>query len=209
MSFEDIQQQWQHQNQRPHPKVDADLLLQEVRRNQRSFQAAIFWRDFREVVAAVFVVIFFILRGRDWTHHLLAVAGAGVGIFILVDRLRQRLHRPSQDENLKIFVEQSLQQWKHQIWLLKNVIWWYLLPITLPLLISFSVGASNVPQAARQCSFTLLLMGFIYWLNRNVVKKYLIPRSLELEKLLAGISETGGENESASHASNNLSNGTR
>ena len=94
MNFETLQQHWQQQETRSQVKVDASLILQEVRRNHRSFQAMIFWRDFREVGAALFVAVFIIIHGRDWTDWLLAVAGAGVGIFLLRDHLRQRKQRP-------------------------------------------------------------------------------------------------------------------
>ncbi len=50
MTFEEIQSQWQAQ---PAPEILTDSAqLQAVQEQQRKFQSAIFWRDFREVGVA-------------------------------------------------------------------------------------------------------------------------------------------------------------
>ena len=189
MNFETLQQHWQQQETRSQVKVDASLILQEVRRNHRSFQAMIFWRDFREVGAALFVTVFLIIRGRDWTDWLPAVAAAGVGIYLLRDHLRQRKQRPRASEDLRLYVQHSLGEVRHQSWLLRNVLWWYLLPLMVPVLISMVVNAASFRQGAIFFSTTLVLTWLIYWLNQHAVKTTLDPRTQELERLLAGIEE--------------------
>ena len=49
MNPDKYQQAWQAQSSQTRVTVDADLLLKEVQRIQRTFRAMIFWRDFREV----------------------------------------------------------------------------------------------------------------------------------------------------------------
>ena len=189
MNFESLQQRWQQQETRSQVKVDASLILQEVRRNHRSFQAMIFWRDFREVGAALFVAVFIIIHGRDWTDWLLAVAGSGVGIFLLRDHLRQRKQRPRASEDLRLYVQHSLGEVRHQSWLLRNVLWWYLLPLMVPMLISIAVQADTVRQGVRQSVVIVVMTWLIYKLNQHAVRKQLVPREQELERLLAGIDE--------------------
>ena len=189
MNFESLQQRWQQQENRSQVKVDAGLILQEVRRNHRSFQAMIFWRDFREVGAALFVAVLIINHGRDWKDWLLAVAGAGVGIFLLRDHLRQRKQRPRASEDLTLYVQHSLDEVRHQSWLLRNVLWWYLLPLMVPMLISNAVQADTVRQGVRQSVVIVVMAWLIYKLNQHAVRKQLVPREQELERLLAGISE--------------------
>ena len=194
MNFESLQQRWQQQETRSQVKVDASLILQEVRRNHRSFQAMIFWRDFREVGAALFVAVFIIIHGRDWKDWLLAVAGAGVGIFLLRDHLRQRKQRPRVSEDLRLYVQHSLDEVRHQSWLLRNVLWWYLLPLMVPMLISNAVQADTVRQGVRQSVVIVVMAWLIYKLNQHAVRKQLVPREQELERLLAGISEDSSIN---------------
>ena len=52
--------------------------------------------------------------------------------FFLVDRLRHRNVPPVAGEPLRRRVELSLAQVEHQIWLLKHVFWWYILPFIPP-----------------------------------------------------------------------------
>jgi hypothetical protein len=194
MNFEDIQKSWQSQSA-PTVTISTDMLLNEVRRNQRHFRATIFWRDVREVgVAALLALLFFHwgLRGRDWTMYLLALSCLGVGTFMLLDRWWQRKTRPTTKDSLKSCLETSLGQVKHQIWLLKNVFWWYLLPFAVA--VEISLGCSvwrdagrNLPVAIGETIFGLLVI-VLYWgiyqLNQSAVQKCLEPRRQELESLL-------------------------
>jgi hypothetical protein len=194
MKFEDWQKAWQSQNAGASVTINADVLLQEVRRNQQHFLATIFWRDVREVGVAYLLAVFFIAYGgrRDWTHLLVGLACFGVGTFILADRRRQRRRQPAPNDSLRVCAEDSLNQVKHQIWLLRNVFWWYLLPIGAPLAGSTVAaiwhnrhGANELADRCFYGLFCVLLFWGIYWLNQFAVRKTLAPRQRELEALLA------------------------
>jgi hypothetical protein len=197
MNFEDFQKSWQHQDAGTQISINADLLLKEVRRNQQQFWATIFWRDVREVGVAILLAAFFLyhgVRSHDWTLYLLAFGCSGVGAFMVADRQIQRRKQLASNNDLKSCLEASLAQVSHQIWLLKNVVWWYLLPIAVPLGISVCratlatqhSGASIRGLLIYAASCALLFWG-IYWLNQFAVRKSLEPRRQELESLLAEI----------------------
>ena len=63
MEADELQRVWQSQERGRQITVDADLVLNLVRRNDRNFRCGIFWRDVREVGAALFLVAFFIYQG--------------------------------------------------------------------------------------------------------------------------------------------------
>ncbi len=52
-------------------------------------------------------------------------------------RLQPQRHAPGSQRPLRRCVESSRAQVEHQIWLLRPVLWWYLLPIALPMLAFF------------------------------------------------------------------------
>jgi len=198
MNFDDLQKTWQSHNPGATITINADSLLKEIQRNQRHFLATIFWRDVREVGVAFLLTVFFLFWGvrfHTWTNDLIALACFGVGTFMVVDRLQQRKKEPAKNSSLKACVESSLQQVIHQIWLLKNVFWWYLLPLAISLEISFLVVAWNtrhhmaaaVAGFAGQTLFVALINWGIYWLNQYAVRKSLEPRRQELETLLASL----------------------
>ena len=200
MNFDDLQKAWKTQDAGPRVTIDADLLLKEVRRNQRHFWMTLFWRDVREVGVAFLLALFFLHQGircQNWTFCLLALACFGVGAFMVADRLHQRRTQPAPEDSLKACIEISLHQVNHQIWLLRNVFWWYLLPIAAPLGISVfaslwharRLGYSALIGGGLYALIVVLLYWGIYWFNQFAVRKTLDPRRQELEALLAGFDE--------------------
>jgi hypothetical protein len=198
MNFEDLQKAWQSQDAGAKVTLNADVLLKEVRRNQQHFRAMIFWRDVREVGVAAFMTwlcLHWAMRDREWALYLLALACFGVGMFIMADRWLQRKRQPIKDDSVRSCVEASLIQVKHQIWLLRNVFWWYLLPFQV------GIGAliCSVSWQARLAGLTVImgLAGFalvcgllgwgVYRLNQSAVRTTLEPRRQELETLLSSL----------------------
>src|SRR5258706_7416436 len=111
--------------------ANADVLLNEVRRNQQQFRKTIFWRDAREVGAAVVLMVVSLTCGIQWhwwSLYFLAFCCFFVGAFFLVDRFIQRRKQPVTNDSLQACIQSFLLEVNHQIWLLKNIFWWYLLP---------------------------------------------------------------------------------
>lgn len=198
MTFDQIQKNWQSQPSGLTLKIDSNVLFNEVRRNKRSFESAIFGRDIREVGVAILLVVFFLYFGiKDnlWPMWLLALLCLWVAVFMVADRIIQKRRQPKQSDSLANCIQSSLTQINHQIWLLKNVLWWYLGPLGVGLIIWFSYcGISVMVTEKPTIGFlffiltcivgTILLYWGIYWLNQRAVRTELTPRKEELEELL-------------------------
>src|ERR1017187_807027 len=195
MNFEELQEAWQSQDTSAKVTIRADALLKEVRRKQKQFRATIFWRDVREVGVAAFMTWLFLhwaIRDREWSLYLLALACFGVGTFMLADRWLQRKKRPITNDSVRACIEASLVQVNHQIWQLKKVFWWYLLPIQVGLaaLIGSVLWQARLAGLAVIMGLTAyalvcaLVCWGVYKLNQSAVRKGLEPRRQELETLL-------------------------
>jgi hypothetical protein len=122
---------------------------------------------------------------------LLGVLVAFVGIFMVVDRIIQKKKMPQCRDSLANCINTSLAQIEHQIWLLRNVFWWYLLPIGggIAIFIGYSAWSiRNTPEIgmrflARYAISCVLFSWGVYALNQWAVRKYLIPRQQELMQL--------------------------
>lgn len=196
-----LQQAWQSQSPRARITIDPELLLNELRRNQRNFRATIFWRDVREVGISLLLVPVLWAMGRwmalPWTWYLMIPAVLWMAGFMLVDRLRQRTGPRGPAESLTAGVESSLAEVEHQIWLLRNVLWWYILPPAVPM----AIFCGHVAWQLRAAGWALWLivalvlvqaiaiMVYVYRLNLNAVRTELVPRRDELKALLAGLEE--------------------
>jgi thiosulfate reductase cytochrome b subunit len=199
MNFETLQKAWQSQDQGVKVTINADVLLKEVRHNQQQFQMTIFWRDVREVGVCALMTLFFLGWGNRWhwwSLYLLSFCCLFVGAFFLADRRIQRRKQPVKNDSILACIQNSLFEVNHQIWLLKNVFWWYLLPILIGL--SAVIGstlwsrrqagpAAIIGWAAFFIVFYGLMYWGVYWLNQWAVRKQLDPRRQELEALLANL----------------------
>ena len=97
MTFDELQKNWQSQPTGHKFAIDSNILLNEVKRNKKTFEAAIFWRDVREVGIAVLLFVYFLYFGiRDnlWPLSLLAILCLWIGVFMVADRIVQKRRQP-------------------------------------------------------------------------------------------------------------------
>ena len=112
---------------------------------------------------------------------------------ILVDRWRRRRQAPRFEGDLLSHIEQSLKDVEHQIWLLKNVFWWYLLPLILGALIPnvYFLVTDLATRKLRTFIGPFALSSFVfaavfyaaYLLNQYAMRRELEPRRRELLEL--------------------------
>jgi len=213
MNPDPLQEAWQSQ---PLPAVDADQLVREFRRGQEQFAAMIFWRDAREVVVCLLLLPVWVGMGvgigLPWTWYLVMAGIVWIAAFMAADRRQQRRRQALPGDPLVRAVESSLAEVEHQIWLLRNVHWWYLLPLNVPMLVFFThtfwqLSKGNVWEAAIATSLGAVIVGGVsswtYWINQKAVRSTLEPRRQELASLLRSLSDEpplAGSSSSASRS---------
>ncbi|MBA3311945.1 MAG: hypothetical protein H0T47_01445 [Planctomycetaceae bacterium] len=135
MNLDDFKQAWRTQSPQTRMTVDPELLLNELRRNQRRFAATIFWRDVREVGLSLAMVPLWLFLGvllsMPWTWYLTVPVLLWCAGYMTAYQIRHRRRPPEPGESLREAVERSLAEHEQQIRLLRNVFWWDLLPFLL------------------------------------------------------------------------------
>ena len=114
----------------------------------------------KSAVALVMVPLWFYLGYRfslAWTWYLTVPASVWGAGFILVDRNRHPQVPGEPGKPLVQSVKESLTQVEHQIWLLRNVFWWYLLPFT----ISLTAFLAHVAWSFRSAGWLASLALFV------------------------------------------------
>jgi hypothetical protein len=206
MTPDDFQQAWKTQTSQTRLTIDVDLRVKEVRRNQRYFAAIIFWRDVREVGTALLMVPLWSFLGiwlsLPWTWYLAVPVLLWVAGYMLVDRMWHKRPPPEPGVPLRQHVESSLLEVEHQIRLLRNIFWWYLLPLAFAMLAFSGQVAwrtrSGGPAAAAIVALIviveLMITAGVYRLNQDAIRRELGPRREELLALLVSLEdETPGE----------------
>ncbi len=194
MNDEEMKRLWQNQPL-PEPLADVPTLLATAGRKHQKFQRTIFWRDFREVgVALVLIPIFVASAQREdalWTSYLIVLALVFVAGFMVIDRLRWRKAAPGPGETMGDTIRAALAELEHQIWLLRNVLWWYIGPLMGALIIDTThqmlTGPREPSSFIGSLAVFFLLGAFLWWLNQWAVKRDLEPRRSELQKLLEAV----------------------
>jgi hypothetical protein len=119
-----------------------------------------------------------------------------VGLFFVFDRLKHPRAQTVVGDSLHSTIEASLLQVQHQIWLLRNVLWWYLLPL-VPGITAFLVSTSWQSRGsgvAEQIVIAIvgLICAVMFWyahrLNQREIRVSLEPRRVELEELRTRLS---------------------
>jgi hypothetical protein len=207
MNFDELQKIWQQVQDGSKLVIEPDILTREVKRNKKAFESLIFGRDALEIITSIFMAGIFFFGAMKFRHNLpltislivIVIACLYLAIFFPIDHALQRRKAPRQSESLSDCIEASLIQVNHQIWLLKNVIWWYLLPCAVPVTLYLTVvywyKASHDCIAVIMFSVSVLIVilgcWWAYRFNQSAVKKNLTPRKEELEQLLAGLKGNG------------------
>jgi len=201
MNPEQYRQAWKAQSSQTRLAIDAELLLDELRRQEKSLRSMLFWRDVREVGTALLLVPVWLYLGvrqsSPWTWYLMVPALLWVAAYMLVDRMRHTRRPPDAGEPLRHRVESSLAQVEHQIGLLRNVLWWYLLPLAFSCLafigqVTWQVRAGGWSVALAgsiMVALVAVLFFGVYWLNQYAVRHNLEPRRRELESLLISLND--------------------
>ncbi|QEH38819.1 hypothetical protein OJF2_74290 [Aquisphaera giovannonii] len=201
MDTNDAKEAWHAQPSRPRLATDAGSVIEDVRRDQRAFAATIFWRDVREVgTCALMVPLWIVVGARSampWTWYLAVPAMLWVAGFMLADRLRHPRRPVDSSEPLRRHVERSLEEVEHQIWMLRNVFWWYLLPLALAMFAFVGQVAWRLPMGVWPAALFGLLasailsgtLAGVYWINQHAVRADLEPRRRKLDALRASLAD--------------------
>ncbi len=210
MTFDELKEDWQSQPSGLKLTIDSDLILREVKRNREYFQASFILRDIGTAGIAVPMALFFLhlgLKNDVWPFFLLALLSLYMAVAMIIDRILQKRKRPKCTESLMGWVKSSLAEVDHQITVMKNVFWWYLLPANIAFAIFFGYLAWGTTREIIGTELVIILAILFgcfafcifvsiagYYLHRYVVWRELNPRKQELEQLLGSLKNGDREN---------------
>jgi hypothetical protein len=194
MNDDELKKLWQEQPLRD-PDPSAAAINSAMQTKMSQFRRRLDSRDFRELLACAVVVIvfgFYVYRERTPIVRLGWLMVIGSTGFIAWKLVHTRRSTPpaAPGATLVESLRAELNSVRAQSRLLGSVLWWYLLPPGIGLL----VATWGMPvQFLAKIPATLIyvaVFGFIYWLNQRAVSKQLLPLEAQLQSLLHS-AETG------------------
>lgn len=167
-----------------------DELAARVRQQTTKFESQIFRRDMIENAAAIVVIVGVtpsVFTAPNLTMRLgfLIVVLGVIGIVLFLETTRRRDRRPVADLSLRDYCQLELVRIDRQIWLLENILWWYIGPTLIG---AFVVAIGKPSSIYTKCvigSFFLSLCMFVFWLNKRSARRHLRPLRESVESVLA------------------------
>ena len=195
MNDAELKQLWQQQPLRT-PDVSPAQLISAMHRQTTWLRHVLDARDLRELAAcAVILVIFGFYAYGERTP--ISRAGdlivVGSTIFVAWKLVHTRRRTPPAPPGATVVesLRAELDAVRAQSRLLGSVLWWYLLPGLIGLLVgTWGMDIHLHAKISATLAF-IALDAFVYWLNRRARAKQLLPLEAQLESLIRS-AETGG-----------------
>jgi hypothetical protein len=154
----------------------------------RKFRRKLWWRDLREIGAAIGVAIAIGLVGQTWLRWISVLSCLFVAVLIIRSRIAPKSTR---ETPTVVALQQMIRETETQIQLLRSVLWWYLLPCGVA---TFFFVLDHLPgkfSSSHLLIFIGMMIPFylaVYWLNQRAVRTVLEPRRENLQRALAELS---------------------
>ncbi|MEY3774556.1 MAG: hypothetical protein RLZZ129_1336 [Verrucomicrobiota bacterium] len=199
MKWHELENLWQTQPAAP-AAASWDEAAFETQR--RRFARSLARRDWLEAGTGLFVAVMFslppLLAGAAaWPAWIAVALVLGVTAVFVRERRRARRAAPAPEAPLRTRLEAEIRELEHQRRLLRNVAWWYLLPLmSAVVLLIWAVHLALPGNLTSAMIWRLVWFGAIMagvaavtlWLNRQAVRRTIEPRLRELQAALRELS---------------------
>ncbi|GEM_PF-7076757 len=186
MNEQDIKQAWQCYPSDKTIHIKKEELMESITAQSAQFNRRIKHRDLRETIVSLFLVGFF---GTAIFLTPYPVSKIGAAIIMLSSLwIIYKLHSTGKtagnegvEESLQEQMKRQLKRVEAQISLLNRVWLWYLLPLSVGVLMFYLPFPVSFISKVMFSVLVIILFGGIFGLNKYVVKKYLQPLQRRLE----------------------------
>lgn len=193
MSIDDMKELWQSQEPRDRPRMSDDEILAFVTRGAAELDRRVRRRDRLEIIAAVVVCLVFLplLWGSPWLTRagvLLFIAGSAA-TWLKLRAARRTTATVDPGAPLVARIAAEREAVGAQVRLLESVLWWYIAPLGLGVILIFTGLAGFNVLSLGYTTAVVLLSVWIFHYNRAAARRELRPRYERLSHLLHEVEE--------------------
>ena len=175
-------------------EISAGKMIDAMKERMRKFDRIIRRRNRREVAAGVVVIAAFSVMAFVFSPVLVKIGAVIVVLSSLYIIYKILKHHPRKDEAsinipVRAFLQNEIIKIDREISLLKNVLWWYILPPLTGMLLMIAGEEKSMTQKIIRIAITVLIGAIVYFLNQHAVKKDLEPMKKDLEENLKQLEE--------------------
>jgi len=192
---------WQQDQTSGRFSIDEEAMYNLLNKQAKRFSRQIRFRDYLEGILGFLIAIFFaavpfLWSGKNqtsWVDHWEWFTLSAGALFIAIAFVYQRRQARQWETDTGIDIKQTLirnlASVAHQIKLLKNIVWWYCLPMEIPLVFvavkSDAFDAFRLDYLLGSAALMIAIAGCNWW----YVKKDLVPKQAALKQMLDSMSD--------------------
>ncbi|MCA9033537.1 MAG: hypothetical protein KDA91_00340 [Planctomycetaceae bacterium] len=207
MSLDKYQQAWNAEASQDKVVFDAEELTREVQQSRDAFRAMVVRQHLVQTGLVLAMIPFWFVTGfvmsSPWTFYLVVPVLAWIAVVYLLN-LKYYTQPPGEPgEPLLVCARVSLAHVERQIWLMRNLLWWNLLPAAVVQMAFFGHVSWETTHTWWGCGlvtviWAVLLCGVYgtgHRTNKLSVRRELEPRRIELQRLISALEKQDAENE--------------
>jgi len=193
MEFGDLKDVWRRTVTAGEPTAAGEREVEKMLERARELERGVRRRDRWETGVALALLPVFGWFAYAASDPLARIGGALVALSCVVIPIRLRMaRRGAPDPGLPTaeFLRAELARVRAQSRLLGTVLWWYLAPLGLGVVLFFAGGRLPVWVTGLYAAVVAVFFAYLFRLNRRAVAEELGPRERELERLLGALAES-------------------
>lgn len=189
MHDDELKALWRTQTIEPAPPLPGSEQLAAMQSRMNGMNRTLFWRDCRENVAALFVLVVFGAYFFIFPNPLARLGSVVVmlsSLFIVAYPLwrKRSVPKPAPDASMVESLESELRKVQVEILLLRSVLWWYILPCSAGVILFMAGLNTSIFYTLTVVAFAIAFDAFLYWINQLACERSLLPLQRDLESLL-------------------------
>jgi len=199
MKLDDLKQDWQQTVKAPPLTADFKEVISVLEKETSKIDKEIKRRDILEISIAMLLIpvwVFGLVNSVSLIQTLGCWFAIATSLFVSYKLLRAKRVEAPRDASVKAFLETEKQKVQQQKQLLESIVWWYIAPITLSIVLitlGANVDSSGMPQITDFIlkyygALALLVVGG-YLLNKRAARKKFGPLLTNIEQRLAELNQ--------------------
>ncbi|MCR9259639.1 MAG: hypothetical protein NXH95_07940 [Pseudomonadaceae bacterium] len=192
---------WQQDQSSGRFSIDEQAMHNLLNKQAEQFSRQIRFRDYLEGILGFLIAIFFATvpflwsskNQTNWVDHWEWFTLSAGALFIAIAFVYQRRQAKQWETDESLDIRQTLTtnlaSVSHQIKLLKNIFWWYCLPMEIPLVFvalkSDAFDAFRLEYLLASAILMIAIVGYNWWF----VNKDLIPKQAAIKQMLKSMSD--------------------
>lgn len=198
MKLDDLKQDWQQAIETESTPDNLTEMINMIEQQTTKIDKEVKRRDFLEIGTAVIIIPFWIwglLNSASTMQSIGFVIALAACIYVPYRLISAKKVDAKKSGSVKDFLVQEKQKIQQQKQMLESIVWWYIAPLTVAILLIALGGKVNeqgIPQISSSmywyyASVGLLMVG-VYFLNKRAAKNTFAPLLKNIEQRLAEMS---------------------